>query len=101
MRTCLIKFRTKALQGGRPVKVLVEHEDKAPISRETAFHMILAASLLLEEAELVVLAGRTKPRLVRRMELLRERMEDAMERENTAKAVISSRPPIPTMEDSE
>ena len=93
----LVHFTKVRLRDGTEVKAMVEPGQKPPISRQTAFHMILAASLLLEEAHAHV----NPSRLRRRMELLRERMEDAMARENTAKAVISSRPPIPTVEDAE
>lgn len=91
---CFAKVR---LRDGREVKAHVEGpQDRQPISRQTAFHMLLAASLLLEEAEPTVL-----PRLRRRMELLRERMEDAIERENHAQSVVASRPVLPTLEDAE
>lgn len=74
----VVKFETKALQGGRPVKVYVEHETTEPVSREGLLHMVLASSLLLEETEATM-----PPRERRRSELLRERMEDAMKREQS------------------
>ena len=90
----IVKFEAQALKDGRPIKVYVEHEDTQPISRETAFHMILGASLLLEECE-----RHAGGRLERRIQLLRERMESAIARENHAQAVVASKPALPTVED--
>lgn len=92
---CFAKVR---LRDGTQVKAMVTPGEKAPVSRETAMQMILAASLLLEEVDW---ACRIPKRIGRRLRLLRDRMDEAIEREDAAKAVIASRPVVPTVEDAE
>lgn len=70
---CFAKVR---LKDGREVKAMVTPGEREPVSRFVLAQMVLAASLLMEEAE-----PKLNGRLRRRSELLRQRMQDAMERE--------------------
>lgn len=72
----IVNFTPVQSSDGETLRAVIEGTPP-PISRETAMHMILAAALLLEEAEAEV----ESPRLLRRMQLLRARMADAMDRE--------------------
>ena len=98
---------TAERQSGEKLPVVVEPRPEPPLSRPKLLEMILADSLLLEEAETLLLEfgrqryERQRRRLARRMELQRERLDDAMAREANAQAVIASRPVLPTVEDAE
>lgn len=70
------EFAKVELRDGTTVKAYVEHAEIVPISKDQAMQMILAASLLMEEAE-----SHLPGRLRRRSELLRQLMFDAIERE--------------------
>lgn len=74
----LIEFTKVRLPNGTVVKALVEGP-KPPVSRSGLLHMVLASALWIEEAEAAL--RKSEPKLARRGELLRKRLEDAMNRE--------------------
>lgn len=92
---CFAKVR---LRDGTEIKAMVEPGAQPPLSRQKLLEMILAGSLLLEEFEARL---EEKSRLTRRSQLLRERMEDAIQREDYARSVVASRPVLPTVEEFE
>lgn len=78
----IITFSKVTLRDGREVKALVEEPQPGePVSRLTAFQLLLGSVLIFAELEALSLTG---PKLSRRIADLRDRMEDAIAREKGA-----------------
>lgn len=80
----IISFSKVTLRDGREVKALAEEPQPGePVSRLTAFQLLLGSVLILSEIQALGLV-RSGHGLIKRIEDLRDRMEDAIAREKGA-----------------